>query len=55
MFTIQYSQDDEGRAVAMSMLPPLPTKPIKCPDSVVLAGEEKKEYTMPRDKGRGVS
>ena len=28
MFTTQYTQNDGGRAVAMAMLPPPPTKPI---------------------------
>ena len=46
MFTIQYTNDDGGRAVAMAMLPPPPTKPITCPDSVVLAVEEKKRSTL---------
>ena len=57
MFTIQYTSDDGGRAVAMAMLPPPPIKPITLPpDSVVLAGEEKKEgYAKPRTKGREVS
>ena len=41
MFTIQYTKDEGGRVVAMAMLPPLPTKPITLPDSVVLAGDEK--------------
>ena len=45
MFTIQYTKDG-GRAVAMAMLPPLPTKPITLPDSVVLAGEEKKKSAL---------
>ena len=55
MFTMQYTKDG-GRAVAMTMLPPPPTKPITCPDIVVFAGEEKQEEcAMPRTKGRGVS
>ena len=29
--------------------------PYPCPDSVVLAGEEKGEYAKPRTKARGVS
>ena len=28
---IQYTNDDGGRAAAMTMLPPLPTKPITLP------------------------
>ena len=31
MFTTQYTQNDGGRAVAMAMLPPPPTKPITLP------------------------
>ena len=54
MITIQYTKY-WGSAVAMAMLPPPSTKPITLPDSVVLAGEEKKEYAKPRTKGRGVS
>ena len=46
MFTIQYTNDDGGRAAAMAMLPPPPTKPITLPDSVVLAGKEKKKSTL---------
>ena len=46
MFTIQYSKDYVGRPVAMAMLPPPPTKPITLPDSVVLAGEEKKKTLL---------
>ena len=38
MFTIQYTDDDMGRAVAMAMLP--------CPDSVVPAGRKKKKSTL---------
>ena len=41
MFTIQYTKDDGGRAVATAMLPPPPTKPITL-GSVVSAGKEKK-------------
>ena len=37
MFAIQYTSDDGGRAVAMAMLPPPPTKPITLPS---LKGEE---------------
>ena len=42
MFIIQYTNNDRGRAVAMAMLLPPPTKPITLPDSMILAGEEKK-------------
>ena len=31
MFTTQYTWNDGGRAVAMAMLPPPPTKPITLP------------------------
>ena len=31
MFTTQYTQNDGGRAVAMAMSPPPPTKPITLP------------------------
>ena len=56
MFTIQYTEYDGGRAVAMAMLPPPPTKPITLPDRVVLGGDEtKEEQTKPRPKERGVS
>ena len=54
MFTIQYKKNDRGRAVAMTMFPPLPTKPIPFPDCVVLAGRKKKN-AQPRTKWRGVS
>ena len=43
MFTIQYTNDDVDRAVAMTMLPPPPTKPVTLLYSVVLAGKEKQE------------
>ena len=46
MFTIQYTNDDGGRAVAMAMLLPPPTKPITRPDSVVLVREEKEKSTL---------
>ena len=46
LFTIQYKKDDGGRTVAMAMLPPPPTIPIPCPDSVILAGEEKKKSML---------
>ena len=46
MFTIQYTNDDGGSSVAMAMLPPPPAKPITLPDSVVLAGKEKKKSTL---------
>ena len=55
MFTIQYTKGDGGRALAMAMLLPPPTKPILYTDSVVLAWKEKEEYAKPRTKGRGVS
>ena len=45
MFTIQYTKDDGGRAVAMAMLLHPPTKPRPCPDSVVLAGKKKRRGT----------
>ena len=55
MFTIQYAKEG-GRAVAMALLPPLPSNSLHSPDSVVLAGEEKKEeYAKPRPIGSGVS
>ena len=48
MFTIHYTKDDRGRAVAMAMLPkPPPTKPITLPDSVVLA--ERRERSSERN------
>ena len=49
MFTIQYTNDDEGRAVAMAMLPPPPTKPITLPGQRGSSGGGKKEeYAKPR-------
>ena len=56
MFTMQYTKYDVGRKVAMTMLPPPPTKPITLP-SVVLAWEEKKKSTLGyvRAKGTEVS
>ena len=54
MVTIQYTNNDVGRAVAMAMLLQPPTKPITLLCSVVLAGEEKKEeYAKPRTYGKG--
>ena len=56
MFTIQYTNDDGDRAVAMAMLPPPPTKPITLPCQRGFSGGGKKEeYAKPRTKGRGVS
>ena len=43
MFTIQYTGDDGGRAGAMAMLLPPPTKPITLP----CQGGKKEEYTKP--------
>ena len=55
MFTMQYTKDG-GKAVAMAMLLPPPTKPLTRSNSVVLAGYEKKEeYAKPRTKGRAVN
>ena len=52
MFTIQYTKDDGGRAVAMAMLPPLPTKLITLPSQRSFRGGGKKEeYAKPRTKG----
>ena len=50
MFTIQYTNDDGGRAVAMAMLPPLPTKPITLPRQRGFSGggNKKEEYAKPR-------
>ena len=45
MFTMHYTKYG-GRAVAMAMLPPPPTKPITLPDSAVLAEEKKKESML---------
>ena len=56
MFTIQYTKDDGGRAVAMTMFPPRPTKPITLPRQCGFSGGGKKEeYAKPRTLGRGVS
>ena len=56
MFAIHYTKDDGGMAIATARLLPPPTKPITLPDSVVLAGEKRKEeYAKPRTKERGVS
>ena len=56
MFTIQCTNDDGGRTVAMAMLPPPPTKPITLPWQRGFSGEGKKEeYAKPRTWGRGVS
>ena len=46
MFTIKYTKDDAGRAVAMAVLPPPPTKSITRPKGMVLAEEEKKKSTL---------
>ena len=46
MFTIQYTNDDGGRAVAMAMLPPRPTKRITLPWQSGFSGEEKKKSTL---------
>ena len=43
MFAIQYTHDDGGRAVAMAMLPPPPTKPITLPWQLGFGGGGKKE------------
>ena len=43
MFIIQYNkQNDGGRAVAMEILPPSPTKPITLPRQRGFSGEGKK-------------
>ena len=56
MFTIQCANDDGGRAVAMAMLPPPPTKPITLPwQRCFSGGGKKEEYAKPRTWGRGVS
>ena len=56
MFTTQYTQNDGGRAVAMAMLPPPPTKPITLPwQRGFSGGEKKEEYAKPCTKGREVS
>ena len=44
-----------GRAVAMTMLPPPPTKPKTLPRQHSFSEGEKNEYTKPRTAGRGVS
>ena len=55
MFTMQYTKDG-GRAVAMAMLPPPPTKAITLPWQCGFSGGGKiVEYAKPRTKGRGVS
>ena len=48
MFTIQYTNDDEGRAVAMAMSLPPPTKLITLPWQCGFSGggEEKKKSTL---------
>ena len=49
MFTIQCTNDDGGRAVAMAMLPPPPTKPITLPSQRGFSeGGKKEEYAKPR-------
>ena len=57
MFTTQYTKNDGGRAVAMAMLPPPPTKPITLPWQRGFSGGEKKKvkYAKPRTEGREVS
>ena len=55
MFTLQYTKDG-GRAFAVAMIPPPPTKPITPPLQCGFSGQGKKEeYAKPRTKGRGVS
>ena len=45
MFTIQYTKNDGGRAVAMATLPPPPTEPIFVPrQSGFSEGGKKEEY-----------
>ena len=49
MFTKQYTNDDGGRAVAMEMLPPPPTKLIILPlQRGFIGGGRKEEYAKPR-------
>ena len=49
MFTIQYTNDDGGRVVAMAMLPPPPTKPITLHwQHGFSRGGKKEEYAKPR-------
>ena len=56
MFTVQYTNDDGSRAVAMAMLPPPSTKPMTLPWQCGFNGAVKKEeYAKPRTKGSGVS
>ena len=56
MFTIQYTNDDGGRAVAMALLLPPSTKPITLPcQRGFSGGGEKKEYAKPHTELRGVS
>ena len=43
MFTMQCTNDDRGRAVAMAMLPPPPIKPITLPWQRGFSGRGKKE------------
>ena len=57
MFTTKYTQNEGGRAVAMAMLLPPPTKPITLPWQRGFSGGDKKkeEYANPRTEGREVS
>ena len=56
MFTIQYTNDDGGRAVATAMLPPPPTKPITLPWQCGFSwGGKKEEYAKPHTEGREVN
>ena len=49
---IQFTSDDGGRAIAMAMLPPPPTKPATMPGQRGFSGGGKKEeYPKPRTKG----
>ena len=57
MFTTQYTLNDGSRAVAMTMLPPPPTKLITLPWQRAFSGGEKKkeEYAKPHIEGKEVS
>ena len=46
MFTLQYTNDDGGRAVAMAMLPPPPSKPITLLWQRGFRGGRKKRSTL---------